>query len=1003
MCGKGEQVARPSLPVACVLLLAAALLPRAGGAATGLVAHYTFDEGSGTVLKDHSGNGNDGQIHGATWVKSPRGRALRFDGKDDYVSLGRKPSLQIAGDMTIEAWVKTHYQDCPARGKLKRHRLILGTNASLSIQRNYNLRINHRDQFWLEWADNARYGAAECDASFLDGTWKHITVVLEAGRYCYVFVDGKLLHRQPAGGPAPRPTPFDIHIGGWFAGCFKGDIDEIRLYNRAISTREIWRSAGIAPARQAPLFEMRAGYSYHQKAFPVHLVCMAPRQDSPAVSLRVLDPAGKALVDGKRLALAGETRPGSGRWVWDAQVEAKGVRPGDYRLEATLVDQQGRALARATAKVPCTTPPEWLGSRIGITDKVLPPYTPCEVSKGAAGCRVRTWGRRHDFAAAPFLSGIESARSQLLAGPVRFVATANGERLHWSPRAPDLRGESPAEVRLNQTLPAKGASLTIATRLDYDGFMKVDWAIEAERPVTIERLAVEFPLSPQIARLLYCWPTTHSGALKTDWASDFRPILWIGDEERGLCWVAECDRNWLLADRFKAIEVVRGSKEVTLRLNLVTRKTELKAGQKLDYSFGLQATPVRPATTTCWQARIERQPPYAHEYKWLTKKIEGRPALQFYSEQGAGALLVWRWWDAFSYTLPLGHEKQFPKLVAAAHRHNLKIVPYTIGFLLSEAAPEFKHFSDDMLVHPRRPFVIDRLPGLDVQTTYYACVRGAWQDFCVASTARCMDDYDIDGVYLDTTVRPHACRNRLHGCGYLRPDGTVGETYPVFATRQLMKRLYTVVKSRKPDGIVDAHVYDCINVPALAFATSYWNGEQLSHREFKPDKLPLDRFRTEFMGHNLGIAADLLYYKLGDYDACVALALIHDVPVRSENEKDFAILTTIWRVREAFGCKDAEFVGYWKAGPLVTVEPKGCRASLWRHPKNGVLAAVANLSRQQADVRMGLDLRKLGLGGRSSAEDARSKRALPVKGNEVSLSLPSQGWMLVWLRAEKQP
>ena len=38
-----------------------------------------------------------------------------------------------------------------------------------------------------------------------------------------------------------------------------------------------------------------------------------------------------------------------------------------------------------------------------------------------------------------------------------------------------------------------------------------------------------------------------------------------------------------------------------------------------------------------------------------------------------------------------------------------------------------------------------------------------------------------------------------------------------------------------------------------------------------------------------------------------------------------------------------------------------------------------------------------------TAEDARSKRALPLKGNELSVSLPSQGWMLVWLRAERQP
>ncbi|HUT93444.1 MAG TPA: glycoside hydrolase domain-containing protein [Thermoguttaceae bacterium] len=314
---------------------------------------------------------------------------------------------------------------------------------------------------------------------------------------------------------------------------------------------------------------------------------------------------------------------------------------------------------------------------------------------------------------------------------------------------------------------------------------------------------------------------------------------------------------------------------------------------------------------------------------------------------------------------------------------------------MSEKAPEFRYFHRDMLSRPKRPYVIDRLPGMDAQMTYYACTRGAWQDLMVATTAQCMDEYDTDGVYLDTTVRPHACRNRLHGCGYVAPDGTLRSTYPVFATRRLMKRLYTVVKSRKPDGIVDAHVYDCLNVPALAFSTSYWNGEQLPHREFKTDALPLDRFRTEFMGHNLGVPADVLYYCLGDYDACAGLALLHDVPVRSEGERDFAILSSIWRVREAFGCKDAEFIGYWKAGDLVKIEPQGCYASLWRHPTSGVLAAVANLRREPADVRVTFDRQKLGLGPQMSAEDARTGKPFQVDGNRLSLGLGPQGWTLV--------
>ena len=54
----------------------------------GLVGKWNFDEGAGSVVGDSSGNGNDGVIRGATWVKGKYGGALSFDGVDDYVTVG---------------------------------------------------------------------------------------------------------------------------------------------------------------------------------------------------------------------------------------------------------------------------------------------------------------------------------------------------------------------------------------------------------------------------------------------------------------------------------------------------------------------------------------------------------------------------------------------------------------------------------------------------------------------------------------------------------------------------------------------------------------------------------------------------------------------------------------------------------------------------------------------------------------------------------------------------
>ena len=72
----------------------------------GLVAYWSFDEGSGNIAYDASGNGNHGTlINGPKWTQGKIGQALSFDGVDDYVDT---PLLQNSvTEYTIEAWIKT--------------------------------------------------------------------------------------------------------------------------------------------------------------------------------------------------------------------------------------------------------------------------------------------------------------------------------------------------------------------------------------------------------------------------------------------------------------------------------------------------------------------------------------------------------------------------------------------------------------------------------------------------------------------------------------------------------------------------------------------------------------------------------------------------------------------------------------------------------------------------------------------------------------------------------
>jgi hypothetical protein len=106
------------------------------------ILHYAFDEGTAT---DASGTGNDGTIHGAEFVASPRGRALRFDGSDDFVECGTSEGLkQLERAGTLELWVKPEVLqgglfNWSSGAELKDQRLVMvfntreGQDASLGL------------------------------------------------------------------------------------------------------------------------------------------------------------------------------------------------------------------------------------------------------------------------------------------------------------------------------------------------------------------------------------------------------------------------------------------------------------------------------------------------------------------------------------------------------------------------------------------------------------------------------------------------------------------------------------------------------------------------------------------------------------------------------------------------------------------------------------------------------------------------------------------------------
>lgn len=659
-----------------------------------------------------------------------------------------------------------------------------------------------------------------------------------------------------------------------------------------------------------------------------------------------------------------------------------------------------------------TPKPKWLGSKEGISDRVLPPWTPVEVVQERGKLQLKVWGRTYEFHDSPFPSQIETRGAGVLSAPITLKVKVNNKEIVWETGVLRLGEKTPARASFSVEVASadKTLRLTAQTAVEYDGVVRTDWQLGATKTVQIQEAVFEICLPEERAKYFCCYRDylhgimPRGGALKPGtFSMRFNPLLWFCDDDRGLTWFCESDRNWFNAQAEQAIQISHDQGQVVLRLRLIDKPTALTANCALDYTFGLQGTPVRPIEKNQWDYRIVTAPNYRHECHDYDM-LKDPTIMDSIQQQGARTMLLIHWGDILAYPAPVGHEEEFRKLVKELHKRGLKVIVY-IGNQMSESAPEWKEHGASNLTAVSGHYA-DKFPGKDPQWMNFVCWNSPLQDFLADRIARLFDDYDIDGVYYDGTICASVCNNRSHGCGYVAEGGKVKETYQMFAYREFARRLYTLMKTRKPEAIIDVHTANFMSVPSLAYATSNWDGEWFDTKIFTEDSGPLDILRAQFTGRQLGLPVDFIYYYAlpRKCRAATGYALLHDIPVRAHGGSgpdywdDLKLLSQMWRIFDEFGRKEAEWLPYWKNSAYVTVETADTFVSLHRHPANGVLAVVSNLGKQRAQVKVNFRPTAFGLPRSCAAVDAFTKEPLAMKDAELVLELEAVDWRLVWIR-----
>lgn len=227
---------KPSLSVVDAVKLSDAPL------ADGCVLYLPMDEGDGTITYDKSGNGNNGTVNGAVWVDGKYGKALQFNGVDDYVDVPDDASLDLSWEITLMVWVKTSNGNKQSViGKGGAYLLYVGTISGGKL----NTYLYGTSP--LEW----KHG----NVTIADGVWHHVAFTYKAdgGENNYkLYVDGVLdVSFTVTGSIAVNPNRVGIgdRVDVGFRDFYNGLIDEPLIFNRALSPDEIWQLYSSTPTR----------------------------------------------------------------------------------------------------------------------------------------------------------------------------------------------------------------------------------------------------------------------------------------------------------------------------------------------------------------------------------------------------------------------------------------------------------------------------------------------------------------------------------------------------------------------------------------------------------------------------------------------------------------------------------------------------------------------------------------------------------------------------------
>jgi hypothetical protein len=595
----------------------------------------------------------------------------------------------------------------------------------------------------------------------------------------------------------------------------------------------------------------------------------------------------------------------------------------------------------------------WEGNKLGITNEVFPPFTPVTAdAQGRVSVVRRTieldgyglW-KQVTSLGQPMLAGPMSLRYKLTDGSTGTLTSGSVKLLSRTDQAAIYEGSAASPV----------AKVMLRSTTEFDGMTRVEMTLSpGSESVTIERLWLDIPIRHDIAKLMHNVTDTnrvhYAGVVPAGdgvvWSSDrarrqavwrnsFNAYIWLGQEERGIAWFAENDKDWLTERNgsMKPIQQVVRDKDAThIEVSFINTPSKLTRPHRI--VFGVQASPTKPMRSD-WRAlnpppqgnpgpvnpwggiTCSSKVPYKEQWQIVDKFIEAKRT----------GVVDEAWFKDFAakFNPPMihGHINWLDRTIHQA-KSQATLGPKRAGFVYYEemradtTTSAWQTFQNDWGVVPftgrswptedfyRRGIEGGALSPVSFPPTY--------QDYGLHYA----DQWLSRGVslYWDNTY-PQPCYNPVTSDAYVTEDGTVQPALILWNQREYQKRVWNLLQERRKTATLPlewtVHMTTTLLLPLHTFATVQLDNELATAEPLRPDYI-----RTEMIGRQVGNFPHSLYVVPGKLNTRLkALSKEHAQRINwgmSRVHEVGATYEPLEKLIRAFGYGDpsVEVVNYWQ-------------------------------------------------------------------------------------------